>query len=65
MTFIDRKGRRVSTETAYLTKDVLQRPNLKVMVHARVSRILFDTAGDKPRATGVEFTSEVVSNNSH
>jgi choline dehydrogenase len=52
-------GRRVTTESAYLTPPVLARPNLTVAVGARVTRILFDPApagaGGQPRASGVEF----------
>lgn len=55
MTYVDHKGRRVSSETAYLTKDVLSRPNLKVAIHARVTRILFDQVEGVMRAVGVEF----------
>lgn len=63
MTYIDSSGRRVTTETAYLRPKVLKRSNLKVLVNAPVSRILFDTTGAKPKAIGVEFTSKT-SNNS-
>ncbi|KIJ29304.1 GMC oxidoreductase [Sphaerobolus stellatus SS14] len=58
MTYIDNKGRRVTTESAYLTPEVLKRPNLKVLVLSPVTRILFDTKDGKPRAVGVEFTSD-------
>ncbi|KAG0700616.1 hypothetical protein DFH29DRAFT_990370 [Suillus ampliporus] len=57
MTYIDSKSTRVSTESAYLTNEVLARPNLKVVTHARVSKVLFDTSSGIPRATGVEFAS--------
>lgn len=57
MTYIDSKSTRVTTESAYLTDDVLARPNLKVVTHARVSKVLFDTSSGTPRATGVEFAS--------
>ncbi|KAI0950760.1 hypothetical protein AcW1_007983 [Taiwanofungus camphoratus] len=60
MTFINSRGRRVTAESAYLTPDVLARPNLKVLTKARVSRILFDAgsagADCTPRAAGVQFT---------
>ncbi|EIW83858.1 alcohol oxidase [Coniophora puteana RWD-64-598 SS2] len=47
---------RVSTESAYLTDEVLARPNLRVLTRARVTRILFDREVDgAPCATGVEF----------
>ncbi|KAI0787497.1 GMC oxidoreductase [Fomes fomentarius] len=56
VTFITPAGRRSTTEYAYLTTDVLARPNLKVVTHAQVTRILFDQSGPTPRASGVEFT---------
>ncbi|CAL1716995.1 unnamed protein product [Somion occarium] len=56
MTYIDSKGQRVTTETAYLTPTVLARPNLTVATKAYVTRVLFDTKdASKPRAVGVEF----------
>ena len=56
VTFIDSKGRRVTTESAYLTPEVLARPNLTVATHAQVTRVLLDTSeGGKPRAVGVQF----------
>jgi choline dehydrogenase len=58
VTYIDSKSTRVTTESAYLTDDVLARPNLKVVTHARVSKVLFDTSSGTPRATGVEFASK-------
>ncbi len=45
-------------ETAYLTPDVLARPNLKVATGAFVNRILFDGNQDAPRAVGVEFNDK-------
>ncbi|KAI0833647.1 GMC oxidoreductase [Trametes gibbosa] len=57
VTYITPNGRRVTTEFAYLTPDVLRRPNLKIMTHAHVTRVLFDTSGAAPRAIGAEFTS--------
>lgn len=57
MTWIDRNGVRVSTESAYLTPSVLARPNLKVVTKARVTRILFSGSDGKPRATGIEFSA--------
>ncbi|KAF9243453.1 hypothetical protein BU15DRAFT_86415 [Melanogaster broomeanus] len=45
---------RVSAESAYLTPEVLARPNLNVVTLARVTKVLFDTSGT-PRAIGVEF----------
>jgi choline dehydrogenase len=58
VTYIDSKGRRVSTESAYLTRDVLARPNLTVVTGASVTRILFEVPeGEEPRASGVEFAN--------
>lgn len=59
MTFIDSKGRRVTTENSYLTPDVLGRPNLRVVTSATVTKLIFDTSetGGQPVAVGVEFTS--------
>jgi choline dehydrogenase len=58
VTYIGPDGKRVSTEAAYLTKDVLKRPNLTVAVKCRVTKILFDTSLDVKRATGVEFVTD-------
>jgi choline dehydrogenase len=57
VTYIDAKGRRVTTENSYLTPDVFSRKNLTVAVGATVTRVLFDAPADgsEPRATGVEF----------
>ncbi|KAJ6624076.1 hypothetical protein B0H10DRAFT_2008400 [Mycena sp. CBHHK59/15] len=59
MTYVDHRGERVSSETAYLTADVLARPNLKVAIHAQVTRILFDEVNGATRAIGVEFAKTV------
>ena len=40
----------------YLSKDVLQRRNLKVVLGAHVTRIVFDTVNGGPRAVAVEFS---------
>ncbi|KDR78819.1 hypothetical protein GALMADRAFT_64035 [Galerina marginata CBS 339.88] len=48
---------RVSSESAYLTPDVLARPNLKVAINATATRIMFEQQPGKYRAAGVEFTS--------
>ncbi|KAH7926373.1 alcohol oxidase [Leucogyrophana mollusca] len=55
LTYVNSRGERVSTETAYLTDDVLARPNLKVITHARATKILFETVNGVRRAVGVEF----------
>jgi len=55
-TFIDQKGERSSMATAFLTQEVLDRPNLSVAVHAQVTRVLFDTTTSKtPTTIGVEL----------
>jgi choline dehydrogenase len=55
-TFIDPKGQRSSLATAFLSPDVMQRTNLYVACHARVTRVLFDRLTTaKPTALGVEF----------
>ncbi|KAG0702933.1 hypothetical protein DFH29DRAFT_467568 [Suillus ampliporus] len=58
LTYIDSKSTRVTTESAYLTDDVLARPNLTVVTYARVTKVLFDASSGIPRATGVEFASK-------
>ena len=55
MTYIDAKGRRVTTESAYLTPNVLARPNFTVAVNASVTQLLFDTTDGQTRVVGVEF----------
>ncbi|KAJ8490039.1 hypothetical protein ONZ45_g13341 [Pleurotus djamor] len=62
MTYIDSIGERVSSESAYLTDDVLARPNLTVAIFAHTTRVLFSgpSSGASeyiPRAIGVEFAS--------
>lgn len=55
-TFIDPKGQRSSLATAFLTPEVLARPNLYIACNARVTRVLFDRTTTKvPTAIGVEF----------
>ncbi|KAF8526147.1 GMC oxidoreductase [Gautieria morchelliformis] len=53
--WIDPKGERSSAAHAYLTPDVLQRPNLTVALETTVTRILFSTTSGIPRAIGVEL----------
>lgn len=55
MTYIDETRTRVSSESAYFTKEVLTRPNLKVVVNATVTRILTEKVGEEVRTVGVEF----------
>ena len=57
VTYIDRKGVRVTAESSYLKPNVLQRPNLTVSTRAQVTRVLFDTTNGRKRAVGVEFAT--------
>lgn len=50
---MDETRQRVSSESAYLTSEVLARPNLVVALHAQVTKIIFDDSGT--RAVAVEF----------
>ncbi|KZT24121.1 GMC oxidoreductase [Neolentinus lepideus HHB14362 ss-1] len=54
--FVDQKGERSSTATAYLTPDVLSRPNLTVLVETSTERIIFSDELATPRAIGVELS---------
>ncbi|KAI0776751.1 GMC oxidoreductase [Trametes elegans] len=56
---VDEKHERSSTAAAYLTKDVLARPNLTVAVTVTTERVLFaqPSAGSEvPRAIGVQLS---------
>lgn len=59
MTYVSKDFKRVSSETAYLTPDVLKRKNLTVVTQATATRVIFDTTSlgsvSEPRAIGVEF----------
>jgi len=55
VTYVDGNGERVTSETAYLTKEALRKPNITVVIHAQVTKILFEKDGDETRAVGVEF----------
>jgi len=55
VTYVDKTFKRVSSESAYLTPNVLARKNLTVAIHATVTKVLFDTTSPQPRAIGVEF----------
>lgn len=57
MTYVDNNVQRVSTEAAYLTDDVLSRPNLKVAIQVQVTKVLFDNFGEETRAVAVEFAT--------
>jgi len=52
---VDQNRQRVSAESAYLTDDVLARPNLKVALNASVTKIIFEKVEGETRAVGVEF----------
>lgn len=60
VTYINKNGRRVTTESSYLTPDVVKRANLTIATGASVTKILFDspTEGELPRAAGVEFSAK-------
>lgn len=46
----------MTTESAYLTPDVLKRANLTVATGVQVTRVIFDQQqGKAPRAVGVHF----------
>ena len=45
-----------SVAVAYLSPDVLSRPNLTIAVDTMVEKILFDESGAEPRAIGVEVS---------
>ncbi|KAG7089330.1 hypothetical protein E1B28_011026 [Marasmius oreades] len=60
MTYVDQNYERVSSESAYLTPDVLARPNLKVAVNATATRILFENVDGEIRAVGVEYASSAL-----
>lgn len=55
VTYIDEKHQRVSSESAYLTPDVLSRKNLTVAINATVTRIIFEHVNGETHAVGVEF----------
>ena len=58
MTYIDSTGTRVTAERAYLTDDVLERPNLTVAINAHVRRVLLESEQGVNRAVGVEFSNK-------
>ncbi|TFY64164.1 hypothetical protein EVJ58_g2814 [Rhodofomes roseus] len=56
LTFIDPRGRRVTTESAYLTPEVLARQNLTVATRVQVTRVMFrQMKGKRPRAVAVHL----------
>ncbi|KAM5537420.1 hypothetical protein V8D89_008939 [Ganoderma adspersum] len=55
--FVDAKSERSSMATAYLTTEVLGRPNLTVAVSSFTERVLFSVGADgTPRAVGVQVS---------
>ena len=54
--YVNKKRQRVTTETAYLTNEVLARLNLKVAVGVHVRRLVFEKVGGSKRVVGVEFS---------
>ena len=48
------KGKRCSSAKAFLTAEVLARPNLKVFTNAQVSKLLMD---DSKQITGLQFVN--------
>lgn len=50
-----RNGRRTSTYHAFLEGDAAQRPNLKIVTGAHVTRVLLEGQGERCRAVGVEY----------
>ncbi|KAH7928995.1 GMC oxidoreductase [Leucogyrophana mollusca] len=57
VTFVDQKGQRSSTATAFLSKDVLRRKNLTVITNTLTTRILFSPDA-RLRATGIEVAQD-------
>ncbi|KAJ3980919.1 hypothetical protein F5890DRAFT_1477349 [Lentinula detonsa] len=57
MTYIDERATRVSTETAYLTSQVLARANLKVVTGVKVTKLVLDPSTGRPKAVGVQMQS--------
>lgn len=49
-----------SVAVAYLSPNVLKRPNLTVAVSTVVERVLFDESGSEPHAVGVEVSKSPV-----
>ncbi len=52
-----RDGKRSSTYHAFLEGEVEERPNLEIISHAQVTRILVDGEGDDLSASGVEYVT--------
>ena len=58
MTYVDNMFQRVSSESAYLTHEVLSRKNITVATNATVTRIIFEEVAGEIHATGVEFAKD-------
>lgn len=58
MTYIDNMFQRVSSESAYLTSEVLMRKNVVVVTNTTVTRIIFEEIEGEVHATGVEFAKD-------
>jgi choline dehydrogenase len=58
VTFIDPNGRRSSSATAYLSKDVVARKNLTIAIKTLTTRVLFSSSDFGPRATGIEVAKD-------
>ncbi|KAG9226710.1 hypothetical protein CCMSSC00406_0008410 [Pleurotus cornucopiae] len=56
---IDTNGRRISSATAYLTPAVVNRPNLDILLHSQVTRLLSTDPADATKFTAVEFVESV------
>ncbi|PPR05970.1 hypothetical protein CVT24_004634 [Panaeolus cyanescens] len=56
VTYVDDNKARVSSETGYLTDDVLARPNLKVLLRAHVTKLVTEKDGEDVKVVGVEFS---------
>jgi choline dehydrogenase len=50
-----RQGKRASTYHAYLEGEAEARPNLTILTHVHVTRVLLESAATGPIATGVEY----------
>ena len=57
VTYIDPNGRRVTSESSYLTPEVQKRSNLRIISSTTVTKVIFDEAGDQPRAIGIEYAT--------
>ncbi|KAJ7171686.1 alcohol oxidase [Mycena crocata] len=58
MTYINSRGIRVSTQSAYLSPEVLQRKNLCVLTHASITKIIVTSVGGSNRACAVEASPD-------